>query len=186
MNAAILDVEEFLHLALEAVRQREHDKAISLLKRGLEAAPRDARLLYLLGAEHAQIGLYDRAIDEISRSIDIDPNVPSARFQLGLLRLFRGEGAAALAAWESLSRLSEEDPLRVCAQGFSHLIGNDTAACTEHLQRGIALAAGNPGLAESMQRILDTIVTKAGNPAERAPMVEGSGQHVLLSGYTGG
>jgi tetratricopeptide (TPR) repeat protein len=186
MNVPVLEVEELLHLALEALRQREHDKAISLLKRGLEAAPRDARLLYLLGAEHAQIGLYHRAIDEISRSIDIDPNVPSARFQLGLLRLFRGEGAAALAAWESLSRLSEDDPLRVCAQGLSHLIGNDSSACTEHLRRGITLAAGNPGLAESMQRILDTIVAKASNSPEPAAAAEVSGQHVLLSGYTGG
>ena len=98
MDAPVLDVEEFLHLALEAVRQREHYKAISLLKRVLEVAPREARLLYLLVAEHAQIGLCDRAIGEISWSIEIDPTVPSARFQLGLLRLFRGEGAAALAA----------------------------------------------------------------------------------------
>ncbi len=48
---SLRDVGELLQLAILASRENPHDKAITLLKQGLEANPKEANLLFLLGAE---------------------------------------------------------------------------------------------------------------------------------------
>ena len=63
-----LDSNELLHLAIAASRKDDHEKAIGHLKQALELAPDNARVHYFLGAEHAQIGLYERAMEGIEAS----------------------------------------------------------------------------------------------------------------------
>ena len=191
--ASLLDSAELLHLAMAAIRDREHERAITLLKQGLEQSPDDARLLYLLGAEHAQIGLYDRAIDEIARSVALDAGMPSAHFQLGLLHLLRGDGVAARAAWQPLGALAEGDVFRVFVAGLIHLLEGDGAACAARIEQGMALCTANPALGESMGRILESVRQAsvqggagagAVGDAAAEPADAGAARHVLLSAYT--
>ena len=51
-----LDADELLHLALLASNQAKHEESISYLKRAQSKAPKQGKIYYLLGAEHAQIG----------------------------------------------------------------------------------------------------------------------------------
>src|SRR4051812_1046232 len=107
---ARLDDEELLHLAIEASRKQRHGDAIQYLKDAAAKAPRNAQVRFLLGAEHAQIGLLDRAQEEMSAALDIDPGLVPARFQLGLLHLVQARVAEASAAWKPLDALPESDP----------------------------------------------------------------------------
>ncbi|MDB5803933.1 MAG: hypothetical protein JWN73_1255 [Betaproteobacteria bacterium] len=180
-----LDAQELLHLALLASQESRHGAAITLLKHGLDQSPDDARMLFLLGAEHAQIGLYDRAIEEIGRSVSLDASVPAAHFELGLLYVMQGDGALAKQAWEPLVKLAEADPYRVFAEGLVRLVDEDLGGCIEELRRGMGLCAGNPALAGSMQRILDSALARQaqGAAAQKEKAAEEDNSHVFLSAY---
>jgi tetratricopeptide (TPR) repeat protein len=150
------DVEELMHLALRANEQGEHEKVIGYLKRVLAAEPDNGYALYLLGAQHAQLKMYARAIDEISRAIEVEPDIPAtAHFQLGLLYLTSGAVPEALLAWGPLDGLGEDDPLFLFKRGLAHLVQDEFAECVENLQRGIEINALYPALNRDMQMFAD-------------------------------
>ena len=149
-----LDNDELVHLALYAMRNDRHDEAMSLLKRAIEAAPDSAVAHYLLGAEHAQVGLYDRAAAEIAESVRLDPRIPAAHFQLGLLHLTAGRTREAEAAWQPLDQLATDDPLRLFKSALLHLVNEERELCIEELQAGIARNTLNEALNDDMRRLL--------------------------------
>jgi len=95
--AVPFEAEELKHLALKAMGTDRDEDAIRLLKGALEQAPQNGELLYLLGMAHSNIGMVDRAIEEITRALTLAPQLINARFQLGLLLFTRREFAASEA-----------------------------------------------------------------------------------------
>ncbi|MEW8228417.1 MAG: tetratricopeptide repeat protein, partial [Candidatus Thiodiazotropha endolucinida] len=79
-----LDSDELMHLAMHA---ENHEQAIDYLKRVLEISEDNGKAYYLLGAIHAEIGMYDRATEEMTRAVELEPDLPTAHFQLGLLHV---------------------------------------------------------------------------------------------------
>lgn len=181
---AKLDDEELLHLAIEASRKQRHGDAIQYLKDAAAKAPRNAKVRFLLGAEHAQIGLLDRAQEELSAALDIDPGLVPARFQLGLLHLVQARVAEASAAWKPLEALPESDPYLHFKRALEYLVVDDFARCEETMSRGMQLNTANAPLNVDMQRVLDEIKTRTGQAAAAAKPE--TSEHVLLSAYTGG
>ncbi|MCP1290378.1 hypothetical protein NK214_09280 [Chromobacterium sp. S0633] len=188
MDYAILDQEELFQLALQAMESQQHAEAVALLKQGVRNDGEDARLRYLLGAEYAQIGLFDRAVVEMEQAVALQPGLVMAVFQLGLLHLTQGQPDRAEQAWQGLGELAEDHPLQLFRQGLLHLIRDEFADCREHLTRGIAANQAAPMLNEDMRRILAQIDAQQGAGSE-APMVEAepaagaSAGNLLLRGY---
>jgi tetratricopeptide (TPR) repeat protein len=183
-----LDADELLHLALEASRQDRHEEAITYLKRALALAPEDARLHYLLGAEHAQIGLYDRAVEEMQQAVKINPALETAHFQLGLLHITSGRVEAAQEAWKPLDKLGAEHPLFLFKTGLLHLAKDEFRECEQHLRRGMAANKLNAALNNDMARVLKEIEGRTPspsgtNPSGGATPKPGTPKHVLLSAY---
>jgi len=166
--------------ALAASARGESEEAIACLKRAAEADARAGAPRYLLGAEYAQLGLYDRAIEEMSRAVEIEPALGTARLQLGLLHLTSGRVAEALEAWEPLAQLSEEDPLRWFQAGLSCLAADRLADARAFLEGGIQRNPANPPLNRDMEKIIAQLVSNG--RAESAADAT-SGEHVLVSGY---
>lgn len=192
VNAERLDRDELLHLAIRAADAGEHEQCITYLKRALDLDPGDARLYYMLGAEHAHIGLYARAAEEMQMAIELDPTLYTAGFQLGLLHLTNGNADAAQQAWKSLDSLPETDCLSLFKTGLTHLLVNDFAKCAEYLMRGIAAndenAALNVDMRQVLSRLQERLETPIGERASSANVcIDGeeskSSSHVLLSGY---
>ena len=184
-----LDADELLHLALEASRQDKHEEAITYLKRALALAPEDARMHYLLGAEHAQIGLYDRAVEEMQQAVKLNPALETAHFQLGLLHITSGRVDAAAEAWKPLDRLPAEHPLLLFKTGLLHLAKDEFSDCEQCLRRGIAANKFNAALNNDMARVLKEVEGRipppgtppdAKTPATPKPTTP---KHVLLSAY---
>src|SRR5215472_2697175 len=100
-----LDDSELLQLGLQALRQNRDHEAIVFFKRAIEIEPRNAKAHYLLGCEHAQLGLRDLAIAEMSRALELEPGLTAARFQLGLVHFTREQPREAERAWEPLKQL---------------------------------------------------------------------------------
>lgn len=152
-----LDQDELLGLALNALRAGDHGTALTHLKQGAELFPDNARINYLLGAEHAQIGLYDRAEEEMARAIKLDPNLTVACFQLGLLQLTLGRLADAQVTWDALDRLPPDNALRLFKQGLGALGEDRFMEARALIQRGIETNNFSPDLNKDMRNLLDRI-----------------------------
>jgi tetratricopeptide (TPR) repeat protein len=188
-TATRLDADELLHLAVAASDRNDAAGAIDLLKQAIEVDPAAAKAHYLLGAEHAQIGLFDRAITDMSRAVELDPGLDAARFQLGLLQLTSGQPLAAKATWKPLEGLGEEHFYVLFKSGLLALAADEFAACIDRLRRGQALNTVNAPLNRDMQRIVAQVEQLASGTASSAPTdVNAASEqtdHVLLNAYTG-
>ncbi|MBC7381184.1 MAG: hypothetical protein H7346_27615 [Burkholderiaceae bacterium] len=156
-----LDEDELLHLAMHASGQDRHDLAIGYLKQIVHRNPRNAIATYLLGAEHAQIGLYPRAMEEMQRAVDMAPTLYAARLQLGLLYLTSAMVEESVATLAPLQDLGDENFYSCFSQGLQHLIRDEFADCRHWLQKGMGLNDENLALNGDMQRILDALPAEA-------------------------
>ena len=181
-----LDSQELLHLALVASQAERHDHAIALLKQAWQRSPGDANIVYCLGAEHAQIGMYERAIDELAHAIELDPSLDTARLQLGILCLTCGMADRGVSELTPLVELPENHCCRHFANALIALANDRTADCVAYLDAGLALTTGNAALIEDMRRLRHAVQQQTqGDPkpvsGERAR--DSSPQSLWLSSY---
>ncbi len=191
---SLLDQGELLQLALTASGANEGGAAIGYLKEAISRPDASATAHYLLGAEYAQIRMYDRAIAELESALALDPSLSTARLQLGLLWLTSGRGDKASAVLDGLAGLAQDDPLRYFGVGLCHLIRDEFVAARDMLLQGIARNTGNAPLNGDMQRIVGEIeALEQGQapapvpaPAEPEPAESvADARHIFLSAYTG-
>lgn len=177
---ANLTQEELLHLAIESVRRGDHGSAISYLKDGVVRFSEDAKLAYLLGAEYAQIALYDKAEQEMERALQLDPELVTTSFQLGLLQLSQGKLDAAKTTWQRLDKLPTEHALQLFKSGLLQLAEDQYAQARSLLQQGISANTFSPELNLDMENVLASMPTGDGadNIRPLAPA-----EHVWLSAY---
>lgn len=188
-NTAALDADELMQLALRATDRDETEQAIGYLKQVLALDSDHPDAMYLLGALHAELGLFARAIEEITRAVELKPDLPTAHFQLGLLHLGRGDVEAAERAWRSLDSLGEGDCLYLFKRGMLHLADDRFSECLQDLDRGMAINTVNESLNSDMRNVRREAEkmlgsrdpTGKGIPAKPEP--RGAGRHLLLSKY---
>ncbi len=187
---AMLDQAELQQLALNASAANESASAIAYWKEAVSRADASAQAHYLLGAEYAQIQMYERAIDEMEAAVALDPSLSVARLQLAMLLLGANQAARADEVLTVLEQLDNGNPLHHFGAGLRHLIAERMAEALHSLGQGVALNHVNPPLNHDMQRIMQQIeLGQAGGTAATAPdapaPAEEEGQHLLLSAYTG-
>lgn len=193
MSTAIserLDFEELFQLGLHAMKSDDNERAITLLKRALEQDPMSAKARYLLGAMHAQIGLYDRAVDDLSIAVVLDPALEAAHFQLGLLHLTSGRVPEAEMAWRALDKLPDSHYLFLFKSGMVALARDEFAQCVALLEKGIAANLQNSSLNRDMERIIEKAkpLIERGKAVPLPTSSEGkkeknTGRKVILSAY---
>lgn len=177
MTANLTD-EELLHIAIEAARRGDHGAAISYLKDGTARSTDNPKLAYLLGAEYAQIGLYDQAEVEMERALQLEPQLFTACFQLGLLQLSRAKLDAAQNTWQRLDALPAENPLQLFRKGLLALAEDKFQEARTLLEQGISANDFSPDLNRDMQNVMASMPTSEAPQAEQA-----STEHVWLSAY---
>jgi Flp pilus assembly protein TadD len=181
-----LDSEELMHLAMHA---KNHEQAIDYLKRVLEISDDNGKAYYLLGAIHAEIGMYDRATEEMTKAVELEPDLPTAHFQLGLLHVTSGRVDEAERAWQPLDKLGESDPLFLFKRGLLHLVNDEFSACIADLNQGIALNSQNEALNNDMRKIIskaehaESPSSPSTSDLDKEQSKSDVGHHVLLSAY---
>ena len=160
-----LDAEELLQLALRASGENSHEQSITYLKRALALKPNEGRLHYMLAAEHAQMGLHDRAAEEMAKAVELDPSLVTAHFQLGLLYITSGRVAEAEAAWRPLDKLGKDSFLHLFKTGMLHLVRDEFKESASCLERGIKANGFNEPLNNDMRRILKDVHERLGKAA---------------------
>ena len=183
-----LTVDELMHLALHATTHNAPDKAITLLKQLLDIEPDNGKAHYLLGALHAEIGMHPLAAEEMARALELEPELHTARFQLGLLKITSGLVDEAESVWAGLDQLGNEDPLYLFKTGMLHLVKDEFEKCVTSLKAGIELNQFNEDLNNDMRKVIaDAESAMSQQPAIEAGVddsnTEASGKHILLSVY---
>lgn len=187
-QSAELTAEELMHLAMHAIGHNSPDKAITLLKKVLAIEPQNGKAHYLLGAVHAEIGMYDQAAEEMAIALDLEPDLHTARFQLGLLNLTSGKVESAEEIWEGLNHLGERDPLYLFKTGMLHLVKDEFRQCVDALKTGIELNGFNEDLNNDMRRVMQD-AEKAMSKQDVIDVaitdnsVASRGRQILLSAY---
>lgn len=152
-----LDQAELLQLALNAGAANDATTAIACLKEAAARGDANGITHYLLGAEYAQAGMYDRATDAMEAALALDPTLALVRLQLGLLWMTRADAVQSALVLEPLDELPEAEPLRLFGAGLRALARDDFALARQSLQAGIAANTVNAPLNADMQRILTQI-----------------------------
>jgi tetratricopeptide (TPR) repeat protein len=157
MSYEKLDNEELLRVALDTINQDRHADAVSMLKTLLEREPTHVFATYLLAAEHAQLGMMDRAEDGFRRTVALAPDFPMARFQLGQALLVRGVGIEAREVLAPLANLPGNVALSCYARGLIAAANEDAAEAIAQLEAGLAYEQDIPALAQDMQRVVGNL-----------------------------
>lgn len=152
----MLDVEEYLHLALHASSVRDHHACISYLREALQLEPRNARALYLLAAQYAELGLIPRAITGMQTALSIEPDLEIARFQLGLMLLDHQRAPEAKEQFAQIST-SADPALRTYAEAMLAIADDDPSTAKTRLTEGLSLPPSNSALAAGMRRLLERL-----------------------------
>ena len=165
-------------------------EAIGFLKRGIALDPDDGRMHYLLGATHAQLGMFERAITELQHAVRLAPHIEMAHFQLGLLQLTSGDVDGARGAWAALEGLDAEHPLSLFCSGMLRLAADDFEGCIDCLQRGIERNGEHEALNRDMAKVIEAaerarldLADRGRGSATGEPAAASAAQHVLLAGY---
>jgi len=152
-----LDAEELFHLALKASDEGDREKSISYLKKSIALEP-EANSLYILAAEYAELGMMHRATELMRQALELNPELWTAWFQLGLLYLSQNYVQEARTAWDNLIELGEEDYLFHLATGMNLLIDEKIEESLVSLARGIEMNDDNPALNGDVTNIINSVL----------------------------
>jgi tetratricopeptide (TPR) repeat protein len=149
-----LDAEELIHIAIESIQNGNREAAISQLKRSIQvkAVPRGC---FLLGAEYAQIGMYERAAELMHQTLELDPYFLPARYQLGLLHITTGDNETAI---KELTPMLEADPSNEyyhVAKGVIAWASDDLKNVKPNLEKAMELNQSNPALNNDLTSIIN-------------------------------
>lgn len=123
----------------------------------LDDYPSDPRLHFLYGSLLAAAGRFEEAGISMRQAVAIAPDYAVARFQLGLLELSSGDGAAACATLDPLAAGEDEEALPLFARGLQCLARDDLVGARALLRRGIAVNLEHPLISRDMELIIAQI-----------------------------
>jgi tetratricopeptide (TPR) repeat protein len=178
----MLDAEEYFHLAVHATQQGLHHSAMEYLYKCLEQEPENAHAIFLLAAEHAELGLYKRAIDGMKKSIKLDDKLDMAYYQLALLYLQQGNEMESYPLWQHLSLQSPDPAIREFSQGML-IFESAPKNAIAHFDKALSMPQQNDFLQKSMTRIIDNLKTASVNLAQQNTANDDTVSEILVNTY---
>jgi tetratricopeptide (TPR) repeat protein len=176
-----IDAQEFLHLAIESSNNKNSEDTLNYLKSALELSPDFAEARLLLGATYADLGMFDRAEEQIKTAIEYDNGLSVAHFQLGLLYITSNRVDEAMASWAALDNLDEENPYYLFKVGLLALANDNFEECLTYLERGVENNVENEPLNINIQNIIESV--KTSQIATDSDSESNPAQPVNLSAY---
>ncbi|MGN6580432.1 MAG: hypothetical protein ACTHJ1_10685 [Bordetella sp.] len=176
-------VQPSLDAYLHAAEAGDHEGALKALFEQIDSFPHVATLHWLAGAEHAQLGSFDAAEASMIRSLNLDPGLHVARFQLGLMQYSSGRPATAMETWAALEKLDEQHYLVFFKRGFAALAIDDFDGAMLLFSRGIEKNTENATLNRDIRMIAEEIERRRrnGTPSEQSAEDATSIDYLLAS-----
>lgn len=178
-GATMFDIDEYLHLARHASSAGQPHACMTYLKEVLQLQPENAAAIHLLAIQHAELGLFARAVSGFRTALRIEPGWEAARFQFGLLLL---EGNLLAEAKEQFAALggSSDQELRTCAEAMIAIAEHQPIVAREKLTAALSGKSANPALSSLMRRVLEKLAD-AQQPA--APPPDAQDNEIFLGAY---
>ena len=129
---------------------------------------------------HAELGLYERARDELGEVLRAAPEMDAARFQLALLHLQLGRLDEARSTFSEVSEKSTDHSLQSFGGAYLALLDDRIDDAVSHLGVGIEVCS-NIALKGDMTMLLTAL--KEGGPRPTEGGAE-SGAPVFLGAYS--
>ena len=163
---------EVLVLAAQAAQHREeHELAIPLLERVLEATPDDRGARFLLGAALERSGRHQEAASAFERLLAAEPDFAPALNYLGYMWAERGENLArALELVQRAVALEPGNGAYIDSLGWAHFQLGEFHRAREHLERAADLLPDDPTIWEHLADVYAALgeVEKARESYRRA------------------
>lgn len=150
-----LDAEQLLDMALQASQDNDTQKSFGLVKQAIEQAPDDTRMWYMLGSLYADIGIYEKAVQNMEKALQIDSGYGIARFHLGLLYLTMGQQPQAESTWQLLDKLGNTHYLTLFKSGLIDIANDRVEEGIELIKRGIENNQLNEPLNSDMEIVIE-------------------------------
>lgn len=165
MNYDCLDMEELFASAIAAGGANMHAEAMVLLKTILERDPGNTNATYLLAAQHAQLGLVDRADAGFRQVLEASPGLAIARLQYGQLLMGQERLVDAAAVMAPLLDLSDE--IGSYARALQASGAGRVDEAIRELDHGISLPQSIAALATDMRNLRSNLaaMTQMASPA---------------------
>lgn len=185
-------VDALFETALAASLKRQSDVAIPILEQVLARNPCHARARHLLGAEFAQAGKMDDAVVEITTALELNPDMPLARFQLGLMLMTCARTEEAVQVWSGLDVLESCNVLNRFRRSMMMIVQGQMQLAHSELAAAIADNIDLPALNGEMREVIEMIasanspVTSSGNAEVDEVELnqdDPNAQHFLVSTY---
>lgn len=181
MKFDCLDVEELFALAIASGGANMHADAMVLLKTILERDPGNTNATYLLAAQHAQLGLVDRADVGFRQVLEASPGLAIARLQYG--QLLMGQERLEEAAQVIAPLLDDSDEIGSYARALHASSAGRIDEAIRELDHGISLPQSIAALATDMRNLRKNLVAMV-PMANPAPMVAvDAPAPMFLTGY---
>ncbi len=182
--------------AMSASADGNSEQAIELFREAMKEQPEFALPAFLLGAEFAQLGRIEEAVQAYASAVVLAPELHIARYQLGLLQLTSGHVALALLTWQPLVQLPETEPLRAFVMGFTAMAGDKFDEALAYFRAGQSLNQSNEPLNRDIEMVIGKIQALGTNMSEGSAQgaapggeeeaADANSSHVLLSNYGNG
>lgn len=159
MKYDCLDMEELFALAISAGGANMHADAMVLLKTILERDPGNTNATYLLAAQHAQLGLVDRADAGFRQVLEASPGLAIARLQH--VQLLMGQERLDDAATVIGPLLDLSDEIGSYARALQASSAGRIDEAIRELDYGISLPQSIAALATDMRNLRKNLAAMA-------------------------
>ena len=178
----MLDAEEYLHLAIHATQHQQHHAALEYLHKSLELSPENAKAIFLLAAEHAELGLFGRAIKGMLQALELDPQLDFARYQLGILYMQTSDIEAGKLVWDYLGEQASDSTIKLVSKGLS-IIDDDYERGFSLIEEAAKSEIANQFLRSSIENIRDNLAQSQSLPTKQDVNTSDASHSLFLSAY---
>jgi tetratricopeptide (TPR) repeat protein len=148
-----MNLEDLLKQTTELMAQDKMSEAKATLEKGRVQFPNEAQLTFLFAAVNAQQQSYDVAIAHYQLSLQQNPTMHIARFQLGLLLATLGKVTESVTTLEPLASLGDHY-LSHFANSIIAILSEQLESAKVHLDAGLSVNHENPSLNNDMKAML--------------------------------
>jgi tetratricopeptide (TPR) repeat protein len=154
-----------LRAAIALLSGGHQEEGVRLLQGLLDVVPDNADAHFLLGAEFAELGLWDQAEAAFKRTVELAPTLAPARLQWGLVYFVNGQLDAARDIFQPLTQ-GDDAALALYGEGLVRACDNHLEAAARSLRLGLAEPQAIPVLASDMARLAGEFESKAAAGAD--------------------
>jgi len=151
------ELERFFQGVFSEYEKTLSDPIYAKFKENIETNPNDASLFHQRGLEFMNKELYDLAIVDFSRCIEIDPAFEDGIYNKALTFGFMGEWDSSIAEYDHAIIINQDDWRSYYGRGFCHFRKGRNNLAKQDLEKVVSLNPNDEKCLINVKGVLNTI-----------------------------